>query len=325
MLWADDLAAIWPASLPRARSSNEEQSLRELLELEHAGLFSPKNLASRPIDLSKTLEELRWIGADAPIDAAWEDGAPAVGQTRPAEFIAGEEGSDDIDRFMYLEKLGPENVAELKRRGLLTPHPDGLGYVVWSAQVLDRLLAAAACMLHDVSHGRLVPYVETPVQARRLAAPSAPVDTRHAIVVELPGVVTPNLTVDLRRFIDFRLDEANDQARRDYIDTLTEVWCLCSDGGAEHAFHEVVRTVENDLRKASKTYLDRVSRRDLAALGLGAMSWLIPLASTHPPAVVAAAFCSAGALATTVVVRKGAPRYVRSAEIAGLLATTAEL
>jgi len=70
--------------------------------------------------------------------------------------------------------------------------------------LLDRLLAAYACVLHQTSGNRLVPDTRTPVDSRRLAAPSLGVQTQHALATSLPGVVAPNLSTDIRRFIDFR-------------------------------------------------------------------------------------------------------------------------
>ena len=169
----------------------------------------------------------------------------------------------------------------------------------------------------------MLPDVAEPEQARRLAAPSTSPSTRDAVLLTVRDAIQPNLRADFRDFIHFRLDERNNRARRDYIDQLTEVWQLCSNGDTENARTELGRKVASDLEKARSSYFDRVGLRPLIAGGLAISAALIPLTAGVSAAAIATAVTGASASGMVLVVRNGAPRFVRSMAGSGLLASTA--
>ena len=329
ILWADDLAAIWPRSGPTPSGRSEEQSWREITYLRSAGLFQPEFIFE--LSPESMLEALRSVGDGEPVSEAWQDGAPAVGSASTALSIdselpwysyslPGRSPDRNSRRFLYGDKLAMILNDKLERQGLISPSPDGRGYVVASTEALECLLGAGACALHMSSHGRLVPDVAVPAQARRIAAPSPEAETNQALVLAFRGAVVPNLKVDFQRFIDFRLEARNERARRDYIEQLTSLWNLCSNGGSAHMLQEVVRKASTDLRKASESYFKRMDGNTLIAQGLASFAAVIPLAITHPPALILGALSGVGASAVTLAVRKGAPKYLRSASDSGLLA-----
>ena len=353
ILWADDLAAIWPISDPTPFGRAEEQSRREIGYLRSAGLFQPEHIfqLNTKRQVERMLDALESFG-DRPQRGPWRNGAPAVGRTPktsrlnydvpryrypdtsnfsrpnmflhydrpyPRRFLDGE--MHDPSRFLYEDKGAPRLYRELEERSWIERDPSERGYIMPSAEGLGRMLAFGASKLHASSRGRLVPDVAEPAQARRIAAPSDGEEIRQALVLAIRGAVTPNLDTDFQRFIDFRLNERNERARRDYIEQLTSLWSVCRNGGPEHALEQVVGKVTTDLRKARESYFKRVDARTLTAQGLAASGAVIPLAATHPPAAIVGALAMAGASAVTIAVRKGAPKYVRSARASGLLAT----
>jgi hypothetical protein len=321
ILWADDLAAIWPAGGPDPRNSTQEQSAREVAALQGANLFWPQFIPDwvpDHISLADALNEFGQIGSDQPVTEEWQDGQPAVGlpsmpsRTRP----------QDGDRFLYPDKLPKAIQEELIRRGVIAPRADGFGYSVKSGEVLDRLLAACACVLYESSGGRLVPDVGEPVEGRRLAAPSEEGQSRDAITLELRGLGVPNLRTEFDRFIEFRLNEGNERARRDYIQQLTGLWRLCSDGGPQHALDESVRRATRDLQRAQQSYVDQLGTQALVTQGMTSLASMLPLAVGQSVLAIVVALTNVGASAVSLSVRKGAPKYVRRVGRAGLLATT---
>ena len=132
----------------------------------------------------------------------------------------------------------------------------------------------------------------------------------------------PDLKTDFQRFIDFRGNEKNERARKDYIEQLTTLWDLCARGGPEHAAEQIGVRVTNDLRKARESYFQRVSSQSLAGAGLSLCGAVIPLHAPHPVQVLIGAILTAGGAAATITVRKNAPTYIRAASKSELLAPT---
>ena len=321
--------------------------MQEIDCLRSAGLFEPE--FTFQLEKSKIRKALRDTGVGEPteIGEPWRDGAPAVGDEPGHSLIPDlrigryrkpnwteEEGLRRWtkrtyylpDSFLYPSKFSSVVWESMFAEDGIYPSMDGRGFVVDDAGSLARLLAAAACVLHESSHGRLIPDVTAPAQARRIAAPPSEGDIRdvevqNALILAVRGVTPPNLRTEFRRFIDFRLDERNESARRDYIVQLMNLWKLFSDGGTEHALEEVVRKAAMDVRKAGDSYFKRVGGKTLASQGLTSFAAVIPLAVDQRPALIVSALSMVGASAIPLIVRKGAPRYVRSASKAGLLAT----
>lgn len=322
ILWADDLAAIWPADgRPTPFSATQERSLEEMQLLRQADLFKPQFIFDLPYSapLARAIDAAV-LPDSAPRDEAWQDGGSAVGP--PISASTGPRPREDVhDRFIYQNKL-PEWATDLLRsRHMLEPRPPGTGYVLASADAVDRLLAAYATVLCETFGGRLVPDVEEPAQARRIAAPSHAGGSRQAVVLTLRGAVTPDLQTDFRRFIDFRLDAGHERARRDYIEHLTALWDLFARGGEDHAAEQTIAQVTNDLRKARDSYFKRVSKQTLIAQGLVSLGVVLPLLAADPVAAVAAAAASVAGSVITVTVRNDAPKFIRNATKAELLAT----
>jgi len=326
ILWADGLAAMWPMSEPTPLSQAQEQPLQEVWSLLDAGLFERKYLHEffSPMTApaaAQALDEAESARASKPHVEGWEDGSPAVGPSRVAADRDLPEY--DPDTFLYPDKLPGAVTRELARRNLIRRRPDGPGYAAASAEFLDRLLAGYARVLQARSGGYLLPDVEDPGQARRIAAPVNTGETRQALVLALRGAVTPDLRTDFQRFIDFRAVDKNEHARRDYIEQLTSLWDLCARGGPEHALKQVIGCVAADLGKARESYFKRVTAQALTGQALTSSSVLIPLAVFHPPAAVVSALAAIGASVVTVAVRNDAPRYIRRATQSELLAPTA--
>jgi hypothetical protein len=321
ILWADNLAAIWPESGPMAFTSEQERSQHEIRQLRAAGLFQEKYVSGSPGTeaMTRMLEDLGITDASGQAYEAWQDDGSAVGS------IPGPVSQYDPDTFVYKKKLPDWTYNNLKRRGLLQQHPSGYGYEISSPELLNRLLAAFATRLSETSDRWLVPDAEVPEQARRIAAPSGDEETRQALVLTLKGKVTPDLKTDFRRFLDFRQDEKNERARKDYIAQLTGLWDLYARGGPEHAAEQVVVRVMNDLRKARESYFYRVSNQSLAAAGLSLCGAVIPLLAQHPVQVLIGAILTAGGAAAAITVRNNAPMYIRAASRSELLAPTASI
>jgi len=209
----------------------------------------------------------------------------------------------------------------MHRRGLLSPAPGG--YLVERPELLNRLLAAYACVLHQTSGGRLVPDTRTPVDSRRLAAPSLGAETQHALATSLPGVVAPNLSTDIRRFIDFRKDDKNERHRRNYIEELTNFWHKCSVGGAQHADAQLLTKVSKDVVAAAHAYERRIPSEELASFGLGSTGVVLPLMAGHPLPILVGAIASVFGMCIPIAVRNGAPKYIVRATKTGLIAPVA--
>ena len=256
ILWADNVSAIWPTDdQPTPFDHVQEQSLEEIAQLQSAGLFWPQHIfgLSGIEAVASILEKLQRIsiGTSFSRTKTWRDGGSAVGPI-PA--------TSNSPPFKYSPEtfVYPNKVPNLLTEALIERNitrPSGTGYIVSNADILDDLLAAHAIVLHEISYGRVVPDVEEPAQARRIAAPSGYENTRQALVLTLRSAITPDLETDFRRFIDFRLKKSNERARKDYIEQLTGLWDLCSRGGAKHARAETIRRVTTDLRKARKLLL----------------------------------------------------------------------
>ena len=326
VLWADGLAAIWPMSGFTPFSPAQEQSLQEAMSLLDAGLFEPKfisDLFSPMIaaSMAQMLDEAESAGTGRQPGPGWEDGSPAAG---PSEVATGSHlARYNPDTFIYPDKLPYEVTTELTRRNLITPRPGGGGYDVASADILDQLLAIYARLLEAGSDGRLLPDVEEPGQARRIAAPLDTGNVREALVLTLRGATRPDLQTDFQRFIDFRANGENERARRDYIEQLTGLWAHLSRGGPEHAREQIIERATADFRKARKSYFDRVPAPMLTAQALTTFGVVLPLAAGHPAAAVAGALATIGASVVTVAVRNDAPRYLRRATQSELLAPMA--
>jgi hypothetical protein len=321
ILWADDLAAIWPMGRqPTPFNAAQEQSLDEITLLEDANLFHPRHIAYFPhrAFIANVLEQALASDASAPLDRAWQDGGSAVGSITPLADLLSLEY--DPETFVYPGKLPIWVTEQLISRNILRPFPDGRGYVIASRDALDRLLAAYATVLYEIFDGRLVPDVEEPAQARRIAAPIGNGETCQGLVLTLRGAVRPDLQTDFRRFIDFRLDTGNERDRKDYIDQLTHLWNLCARGGEDHAFSQTIVQVTTDLRKARESYFKRFDAQKLTIAGLVSFGAVIPLQAGHPPAVIAGALANVAASVLTVTVRNGAPKYIRNATKSELLA-----
>lgn len=351
ILWADDLAVIWPENEPTPFTDEEEQSRREIDWLREAGFFRPEYISTlRKSSIRKALETIG-VGDPPTLSDPWINGAPAVGRGalalehrldlsmsryRQLDFVT--LGASPWvarkfhlpENFVYPKKFSREYYETMLAQDLIQPSPDDRGFIVADLGSLERLLSAAACVLHESSHGRLIPDVTIPSQARIIAAPphegeERDTEVRDALVLAVRGAMAPNLQTDFQRFIDFRLDDKNERARQDYVVALVNLWKLCSDGGTEHALEEVVRKVALDARQAGDSYFKRVGKKTLVSQGLTSFAAVIPLAIAHPPALIVAALSAVGASAIPLTVRKGAPKYVRSASAAGLLASTASL
>jgi hypothetical protein len=324
ILWADDLAAIWPERYPTPMDREREQSLQEIQQLQDAGFFRPKYIFDFSEEsVGQVLMDLRRLFSDRRPSKAWEDGASAVGPM--PSFARYRLREYDPETFVYRGKLPESIVEELKARKLLRSRRYVDGYVIADAELLNLLLAAHASVLYRRSAGRLVPDVQVPEQARCIAAPTAAGKTRQALVIALMSAITPDLQTDFRSFIDFRKNEKNERARRDYIEQLTGFWNLFARGGQEHAFAQTVLQVTTDLRKARQSYFERVRGQALTAGALTALGAVIPLLATHPTAAVVGALSTAGASAATIAVREDAPIYLRAATRSELLAPTASI
>lgn len=118
----------------------------------------------------------------------WQDGGKAVGPSPASTDRRLQEY--DPDTFIYLDKLPDRVIGKLTERNLIKPRHVGRGYVAASAESLTRLLCAYASVLHEDSGGRLVPAIEQPAQARRIAAPSSDNKTCQGLVVMLYSAVT---------------------------------------------------------------------------------------------------------------------------------------
>jgi hypothetical protein len=325
ILWADNLAAVWPMREPTPLSHSQEQPLREVWSLLNAGFFERvylNNLFSpmTDADVATILDEAGSVGASRPYIKDWQDGGPATG---PAVSAGNQVTEYDADTFLYPDKLPGPVIRELARRNLVRSLTDRGGYTVASAEVLDQLLAVYATVLQERSGGRLLPDVEDPGQARNIAAPLNTGETRQALVLTVRGALIPDLHTDFQRFIDFRAVDKNDRARREYIDHLTGLWNLCARGGLEHAREQVFGRVVADLGKARESYFKRVTGRALTAAALASFGVVLPLAVAHPTVAVEGALAAIGASVVTVTVRNGAPRYIQRAIHSGLLAPTA--
>lgn len=305
---------------PTPFNSAQEQSLEEIWLLQDAKLFRPRRIFAFPQleVITSALERALVSDASMPLDKAWQDGGSAVGPISPSAEHQPLEY--DPETFVYPNKLPRWATEQLISWNMLRPLPHGKGYVISSRDALDRLLAAYATALHEIFDGRLVPDVEEPAQARRIAAPASTDETRQALVLTLRGAVRPDLQTDFRRFIDFRIDCGNERARKDYIEQLTHLWNLFSRGGEDHAFTQTVVQVTTDLRKAREYYFKRVDAQMLAIAGLNSFGAVIPLLVGHQPALIADALANVAASVLTVTVRSGAPKYVRNATKSELLA-----
>jgi hypothetical protein len=323
ILWADDLAAIWPMGRwPTPFNAAQEQSLEEIKLLRDANLFQPHRILHFPHGalIADVLEQALASDASAPLDRAWQDGGSAVGPISPSADLPSLEY--DPETFVYPAKLPTWVIGQLISRNILRSFPDGSGYVITSRDALDRLLGAYAAVLYKMFHGCMIPDVEEPAQARRIAAPTGDDGTRQGLVLTLRGAVTPDLQTDFRRFIDFRLDAGNERARMDYIEQLMHLWNLFARGGEDHAFTQTVVQVTTDLRKARESYFKRVDAKMLTIAGLASFGAVIELEAGHSPAVIASALANVAASVLTVTVRNGAPRYIRNATKSELLAPT---
>lgn len=327
VLWADGLAAIWPMGEFTPFSAAQEQSLREAMSLLDVGLFEPKYIADlfspmTAASVAQILDNAESAGAGRLPRQGWEDAGPAAGPGLVAarRHLAGY----DPDTFIYPDKLPDVVTRALARRNLIRPQPDSGGYTVASAELLDQLLAVYARLLQARSGGCMLPDVEEPGQARRIAAPLDTEDAHDALVLTLRGAIRPDLQTDFQRFIDFRTNDQNERARRDYIEQLTGLWAhLSARGGPEHARKQIIERAAADLRKARQSYFDRVPARMLTAQALATFGVVLPLAAGHPAAAVAGALATIGASVVTVAVRNDAPTYLRRATQAELLAPTA--
>jgi hypothetical protein len=323
ILWADDLAAIWPMREPEPLDRAQEQPLQEVWSLLNAGYFERKYLSELLDPDENFARMLDDAGAIAPPlrGNGWEDGSLGAGPT--LDPSAAQTRHDyDADTFIYPDKLPHNIIRELVRRRLINVRPDGGGYTAANREVLDQLLAVYASVLQERSIGGLLPDVEEPDQARRIAAPNRAGNTRQALVLAIRGAARPDLQTDFQRFIDFRESDKNERARRDYIEHLVGLWDLCARGGPEHAREQVYRCVMADVVQARESYFKLVTLKALAVQSLTVFGVVLPLAAGRPAPAVAGAVASVGASIATVSVRNTAPRYLRRAIKSELVAPT---
>jgi len=322
ILWADDLAAIWPMREVEPLNRAQEQPLQEVWSLLNAGYFERKYL-SELLDpgepVAQILDEAGDVGS-LPRGDGWEDNSPGAGPPQDSSAPAGIDYN--ADTFIYPDKLPRPVTQELVRRRLINIRPDGVGYTVASPELLDRLLAVYARVLQERSIDGVLPDVEEPDQARRIAAPYGSGDTREALVLAIRGAAKPDLQTDFQRFIDFRDNDKNERARRDYIEQLVGLWDLCARGGLDHAHGQVLNRVTADVVRARASYFERVALKALAVQALTVFGVVLPLATGQPAPAVAGALASVGASVATVAVRNGAPRYLRRATKSELVAPT---
>jgi hypothetical protein len=311
---------------PTPLSHAQEQPLQEVWSLLNAGLFERKYISGlfSPMTtaaVTRILDEANSAGISGSHAEGWEDGGAAAG---PSPVSVGHQVTEyDPDTFMYPDKLPGMVTGQLTERKFIRPRPDGHGYTVTSAELLGRLLAVYARVLQERSGGVLLPDVEEPSQARRIAAPLNTGETRQALVLTVRGAVTPDLQTDFQRFIDFRAVDKNERARRAYIEQLTGLWNLCARGGQEYAHKQVMSRIAADLGRARESYFKRVTTQMLTAQALTSFGVVLPLAATHPAVAIAGALATVGASVVTVAVRNDAPRYLRRATQAELLAPMA--
>lgn len=334
ILWADNLAAIWPMHGPTPRSPAQEKSLQEVRSLLDVGLFERKYLHGflTPATVSNAARALNNAvssKADAPLYEGWNDDGPAAGSAPVPVWLkkmlfAEQDDLDqnDFNRFLYPGKLPTEVIRELTRQGVIMPGRGRYGYTLRSADFLDQLLAGYARLLHARSGGRLLPDVEESGQARRIAAPVDAETSCRALVLTLRGAVKPDLETDFQRFIDFRANAKNERARQDYLEQLTRLWDDFARGGPDNASEQMLGQVAADLDLARQSYLKRVAAQTLAGQVLTSISVIIPLAVAHPLPAVVGALSALGGSAVTVTVRNDAPIYIRRATKSELLAPT---
>jgi hypothetical protein len=322
ILWADDLAAIWPMREPEPLDRAQEQPLREVRSLLNAGYFERKYLSELLDPDENFAQMLDDAGAIAPPlrGNSWEDGSPGAGPTLDPPAQTRHEY--DAGTFIYPDKLSHDVIRELIRRRLINTRPDGGGYTVANREVLDQLLAVYASVLQERSIGGLLPDVEEPDQARRIAAPNRAENTRQALVLAIRGAARPDLQTDFQRFIDFRESDKNERTRRDYIEQLVGLWDLCARGGPEHAREQVFGRVIADVVQARESYFKLVTLKALAVQALTVFGVILPLAAGQSAPAVAGAVASVGASIATVSVRNNAPRYLRRAIKSELVAPT---
>ena len=217
MLWADHLGAVWPMGAPSDRSEEEYLALADARAYMKAGFFTPCVLSKDTSPLLtkrlKTAMQLpdteigRWVRSlkTAAFDQLNPDTAPF---DEPV----------DENQFFYVNKFPRPVQRMLLQSGVAKQDGDWLTVrTAKQASALMSALAAHAKPLEPLDMPRTLDTSNVNALAQA-AAPSSAADSTPAAVIDIPvigGVIAAEVKAE--DLIEFRLSDANERARQDYL------------------------------------------------------------------------------------------------------------
>jgi hypothetical protein len=243
------------------------------------------------------------------------------GPKEPEARVADTHGQPS-DLFMYVNKL-PTQVAErLEQLGVIRARQDG-HYSVRSRQDANRLMSVAVNHSFDGSDTAMIPDAGSDSALWQSAMPVTPGAGIPATAVSFP-LVTPLRDVPVDQLIEFRLKDANEALRRDY---LSEVAKYVRKRGRSDSSDEQRATlagtkVAGDMELAATSLSKRFGRAGLT-IGFTAVTAIMPRAHELDNAaevLAGAAQVGAAAVGATKDLELRHPhKYLRVANRAGLL------
>jgi hypothetical protein len=318
MLWADHLGAVWPASMPRARSDEDKLAFQHLSVYNSAGFFT-----ERRVHIEDSLEFERDL--EQALASADHESWLEKGSTTSFTGILPTPGRVGDDRLFYMDKF-PENIKEMLLRTGMAKVAETTGMLKVSSNAKARVLMNA-----------LVNYAEPPgaasqdlpmtldaeddVALTQAAAPGENGPHRPAVSVPIPVIEGEWGDIAPQRLIDFRANDANERARQDYLNEVARRLGQAASNPADTTDDAASRMIGRDLELATRSLGERVGALGLAGLAFSTVGTLAPIsASDAPPELLGAgaAVAGLGLTAYTTLRRSPAHGYLRRARKAGL-------
>lgn len=318
MLWADHLGAVWPASVPRARSDEDKLAFEHLSAYNSAGFFT-----ERRIHIEDSLEferDLEQALASADHDV-WLEKSSTTAFTGilPTSVRVAD------DRLFYLDKF-PENIKEMLLRTNMAKVTESTGMLQVTSKAKARMLMNALVNYAEpwgaaAQDLPLTLDAEDDDALAQAAAPGEDGPYRPAVSVPIPVIEGEWGDVAPQRLIDFRANDANERARQDYLNEVARRLEQASRRAAETTDDAASRMIGRDLELATRSLGERVGAVGLAGLAFSTVGTLAPIsASDAAPELLGAgaAVAGLGLTAYTTLRRAPAHGYLRRARKAGL-------
>jgi hypothetical protein len=318
MLWADHLGAVWPASMPRARSDEDELAFQHLSAYNSAGFFTERRVhVEDSLEFERDLEQA--------LASADHDAWLQKSSTTSFTGILPTPGRVADDRLFYMDKF-PENIKEmLLRTGIAkVAEPTGMLKVTSNAKarvLMNALVNYAEPWGSAAQDLPLTLDAEDDDALAQAAAPGEDGPQRPAVSVPVPVIEGEWGDIAPQRLIDFRANDANERARQDYLNEVARRLEQATNSAACTADDAASRMIGRDLELATRSLGERVGALGIAGLVFSTVGTLAPISlSDAPPELLGAGAAVAGLGLTAYTTLRPSPAhgYLRRARKAGL-------